>query len=302
MGSIRTASATGGNFAQISNVIAQDKRLSFRARGIVLMVLSYPEGWNTPAKWIKEQSDSDGVAAIRTAMNELEEYGYLRRQAISHGRGKWDWEITFSDEPLDGTAPKPPAPASSAAESSADDSTADEFTSDENPSHETTRENTLFPQLGSCDASTSDENPSHISKTVTKDGPKTVTKDDDQRRPSGAEAPAEEELTAQQIISDYIDWCPERPPGRVVGQIAKHIGEMVTKDKIKTRYIKTGLYDWHNKTPRPNPSAIPSFVNACMNVNGNGKPRGLNGSTASVGANPSKFKEEDYSSGFTSRA
>jgi len=63
-------------FAQIANTALRDRRLSFRARGILAMVLSNVGEWEAGRDWIVNQSDKDGKAAVQAALNELTELGY----------------------------------------------------------------------------------------------------------------------------------------------------------------------------------------------------------------------------------
>lgn len=65
-------------FAQIANEALRDRRLSFKARGILAMVLSHSGEWTASAKWLESQSDHDGRAAIQTALNELTALGYRK--------------------------------------------------------------------------------------------------------------------------------------------------------------------------------------------------------------------------------
>lgn len=75
-------------FAQIANVALRDRRLSFKARGVLAMVLSNVGEWQATAEWIEEQSEPDGRHAIQTALNELTECGYraVRRERLDDGR------------------------------------------------------------------------------------------------------------------------------------------------------------------------------------------------------------------------
>lgn len=75
-------------FAQIANAALRDKRLSFKARGVLAMVLSNVGEWRATAEWIEEQSDPDGRHAIQTALNELTEHGYrqIRKERLEDGR------------------------------------------------------------------------------------------------------------------------------------------------------------------------------------------------------------------------
>lgn len=68
-------------FAQIANSALRDSRLSFKARGILALVLSNVGEWEATARWIEEQSEVDGAHAVQTALNELTALGY--RQVIN---------------------------------------------------------------------------------------------------------------------------------------------------------------------------------------------------------------------------
>jgi hypothetical protein len=73
-------------FAQIANAALRDKRLSFRARGILAMVLSHVGEWEASARWIGEQGP-EGRDAIQTALNELTTLGYREVTQESTGDG-----------------------------------------------------------------------------------------------------------------------------------------------------------------------------------------------------------------------
>jgi len=63
-------------FAQIANAALRDKRLSFKARGILALVLSHSGEWSATKRWLESQSDNDGRASIQSALNELTMLGY----------------------------------------------------------------------------------------------------------------------------------------------------------------------------------------------------------------------------------
>jgi len=75
-------------FAQIANSALRDSRLSFKARGLLAMVLSNVGEWEATAEWIERQSEPDGKHAIQTALNELSRYGYrvVRRERRPNGQ------------------------------------------------------------------------------------------------------------------------------------------------------------------------------------------------------------------------
>lgn len=79
----------GVPFAQIANAALRDKRLSFRARGILAMVLSHSGEWQANREWIARQSDHEGRQAIQTALNELTELGYRRVHKEQAPDGTW---------------------------------------------------------------------------------------------------------------------------------------------------------------------------------------------------------------------
>lgn len=74
----------GVPFTQIANTALRDTRLSFRARGILAMVLSHSGEWKAPARWIVQQG-TEGRDAIQKALNELTEYGYRTVEHQSTG-------------------------------------------------------------------------------------------------------------------------------------------------------------------------------------------------------------------------
>jgi hypothetical protein len=72
-------------FAQIANEALRDKRLSFRARGVLAMVLSNAGEWTATRDWIVSMSDVEGREAIQTALNELTKFGYRQVESINVG-------------------------------------------------------------------------------------------------------------------------------------------------------------------------------------------------------------------------
>ena len=92
------------NFTMISNVGLKDKRLSFKAKGLLAYMLSLPDDWVFYESEIVNHA-TDGKQSVRTGMKELEQYGYLVREQRRSSKGKFanvDWVL--SDEPLNGDA------------------------------------------------------------------------------------------------------------------------------------------------------------------------------------------------------
>ncbi|MEO6679492.1 MAG: phage replication protein [Pseudomonas sp.] len=84
----------------ISNHIIKDNRLTFKARGILSMLLSLPpHPRNLSIESIAKQSQ-DGVSAVRSGIEELKIIGYLDVQQKYNARGQYDGvEWNLRDNP-----------------------------------------------------------------------------------------------------------------------------------------------------------------------------------------------------------
>lgn len=94
---IKRAKRPGGGYTVVQNVVARDERLSDRARGLLLRMLSYPDDWNFDSKRLAEGA-REGRDAIRSALTELESAGYLVRRRVQID-GRFDWDLTIYDTP-----------------------------------------------------------------------------------------------------------------------------------------------------------------------------------------------------------
>lgn len=88
-------------FAQIDKVAIQDKRLSWKARGILCYLLSKPNDWKVILQDLINQSEKDGDSSVRAGIKELRNLGYMRLDRIKDKSGKVDhWEYTVYEKPL----------------------------------------------------------------------------------------------------------------------------------------------------------------------------------------------------------
>ncbi|MBQ2054724.1 MAG: hypothetical protein II489_00320, partial [Bacteroidaceae bacterium] len=72
------------DFTIIRNSIFKDYRLSAKAKGVACQLLSLPPTWDYSVRGLTTLFN-DGEASIRSALSELEEAGYLRREQVREG-------------------------------------------------------------------------------------------------------------------------------------------------------------------------------------------------------------------------
>lgn len=90
-----------GNFVTTSAQVAQDKRLSWKARGIFLYLASMSDDWNFYVDEIAKHAPQ-GKRALQNGLKELEEYGYLKRVRTHKPNGDLSslkWELYY--EPVE---------------------------------------------------------------------------------------------------------------------------------------------------------------------------------------------------------
>jgi hypothetical protein len=83
----------------------------------------------------------------------------------------------------------------------------------------------------------------------------------------GGEARAElalvtEAPTAQTLVAEWIDHCEKRPPGDVIGQIAKNTKKLLDEG-IEPDRVRAALAEWNRKGLHP--STLPSVVHEITN-------------------------------------
>jgi len=73
----------------IANATLEDKRLSYKARGLLAYLLSKPDDWTVRIEELAAASDPDGVDAVRTGLDELQQHGYATFQRARRERGRF---------------------------------------------------------------------------------------------------------------------------------------------------------------------------------------------------------------------
>lgn len=77
-----------GDYAAIRNATLCDKRLSFRARGILAYLLSKPVNWQVSTQDLINQ-EQEGRDAIRACFKEMKGIGYAILEPVAGGGSQW---------------------------------------------------------------------------------------------------------------------------------------------------------------------------------------------------------------------
>ena len=75
------------DYTVMANYHFRDKNLSLKAKGLLSMMLSLPDGWGYSIEGLVKLS-SDGRASVMAALNELEKFNYLKRSRSRDLSGK----------------------------------------------------------------------------------------------------------------------------------------------------------------------------------------------------------------------
>ncbi|WP_052433068.1 hypothetical protein [Streptacidiphilus carbonis] len=95
-------------FTILPNLLLQDRRLSYTARGLLADLLSRPEGWREDGRQMADSS-SQGRTAVRKALRELTDAGYYRVVKVRRADGTFLSEIHVYDTPQTGEQVPPAA-------------------------------------------------------------------------------------------------------------------------------------------------------------------------------------------------
>lgn len=74
------------NYTTLDNTFIKDKRLSWKAKGIMTYLLSLPDDWKLSFEEVKNHA-SDGKTASRSAINELIQFGYIEFKRKRNEKG-----------------------------------------------------------------------------------------------------------------------------------------------------------------------------------------------------------------------
>lgn len=106
------------DYTVMSNHHLKDKQLSLKAKGLLSQMLSLPENWDYTLSGLSA-INRESKDAIRSAINELEQAGYIKRKQTFDTRGKFSSNeyVIYEQPPLsDSTLSENPATGNTSTE------------------------------------------------------------------------------------------------------------------------------------------------------------------------------------------
>lgn len=98
------------NYTTLSNYHFKDKRLSWKAKGLLSTMLSLPDNWNYTIEGLATLA-GDGIKSTNSGLAELEKNGYLSRKQLRDENGHFAMtEYTIFEEPVVEAAKEPEIP------------------------------------------------------------------------------------------------------------------------------------------------------------------------------------------------
>lgn len=86
------------NYTVMSNYHFRDKKLSFKAKGLLSFMLSLPDDWDYSVQGLITTA-KDGRDSVTSGLKELEHYGYLKREPIREKGIIKDWNYIIFEQP-----------------------------------------------------------------------------------------------------------------------------------------------------------------------------------------------------------
>ena len=98
------------NYTTLSNYHFKDKRLSWKAKGLLSTMLSLPDNWNYTIEGLAALA-GDGIKSTNSGLAELEKNGYLSRKQLRDENGHFAMtEYTIYEEPAVEATKEPEIP------------------------------------------------------------------------------------------------------------------------------------------------------------------------------------------------
>ena len=85
-------------FATTPNALLYNSNISLRAKGLFAYIQGKPDKWNFSAERIALEC-KEGLQSVRSALRELETFGYLQRVKSQNEKGHWEWDYILHSAP-----------------------------------------------------------------------------------------------------------------------------------------------------------------------------------------------------------
>ena len=263
------------NYTVMSNYHLKDKRLSFKAKGLLSMCLSLPDDWNYSIAGLVKIS-KEGKESVTSTLKELEKEGYLKRKKIRDERGRIvDVEYTITEFPVN------PCPNNPEAENQ--DMENQNLGSQDMGTPYPDSQTEYNTDLQSTDTQSTDHQIGSDQKSGIKRKDLTGQSILDNWRETREQV--EEQIGYTSLINDYptrygeIDelvmiivdaLCSKKPTLRVNGEESP---ASLVKDRLKMlrydhiRYVLESLKHTSTKTKKPNQYLLTALYNAPATIN-----------------------------------
>jgi hypothetical protein len=76
------------DYTVMSNAHFKEKEMSLKSKGLLSLMLSLPDGWDYSINGLVTLS-KDGKDSVMNSLNELEEFGYLKRTRLTNDKGQF---------------------------------------------------------------------------------------------------------------------------------------------------------------------------------------------------------------------
>ena len=88
------------DYTVMSNYHLRDKNLTFKAKGMLSFMLSLPDNWDYSLSGLCSVS-KEGITSIRSTLNELEKFKYLKIKKVKDSKGLFEYEYYIYEYPYD---------------------------------------------------------------------------------------------------------------------------------------------------------------------------------------------------------
>lgn len=86
------------NYTVMSNEFLRNKELSLKAKGLLAVCLSLPDTWDYSINGLVAIC-KESITAVRNAMKELEEHGYMKINKLQNEKGHFYYEYVIFETP-----------------------------------------------------------------------------------------------------------------------------------------------------------------------------------------------------------